>query len=132
MDKAFLQGEHDHHTLILGIDRKAGEKDGRWMVEIVLEEAFRSDPLTLSCCRFTILLLYTQWLMGKVWFWVAIPFPVSDPYKDNPFPDIPTWPKRPSNTSTDPIEKHRGNNGTVGDDGPDLPLDVNFYFFLFW
>jgi hypothetical protein len=47
-----------------------------------------------------------------VWIWVAIPFPVSDPYKDDPFPDIPNWPKKP------------------GEGG--MPLDVNFYFFLFW
>jgi hypothetical protein len=47
-----------------------------------------------------------------VWVWVAIPFPVSDPYKDDPFPDIPNWPKKP------------------GEGG--MPLDVNFYFFLFW
>ncbi|WVQ72023.1 hypothetical protein IAR50_001567 [Cryptococcus sp. DSM 104548] len=59
-----------------------------------------------------------------VWIWVALPFPVSDPYKDNPFPDIPTWPKKPSD-----------DGGDAGDDGePEtrLPLDVNFYFFLFW
>jgi hypothetical protein len=48
-----------------------------------------------------------------VWIWVAIPFPVSDPYKDDPFPDIPNWPKKP------------------GEEGG-MPLDVNFYFFLFW
>ncbi|KAK1927284.1 hypothetical protein DB88DRAFT_477474 [Papiliotrema laurentii] len=51
-----------------------------------------------------------------VWVWVAVPFPVSDPYTDNPFPDMPSWPKKP----------------THGGDGADLPLDVNFYFFLFW
>ena len=60
--------------------------------------------------------------MHQVWLWVAIPFPVSDPYKDNPFPDIPTWPKRPSDD----------NNGTAIDPGQTLPLDVNFYFFLVW
>jgi hypothetical protein len=48
-----------------------------------------------------------------VWIWVAIPFPVSDPYKDDPFPDIPNWPKK------------------QGEEGG-MPLDVNFYFFLFW
>jgi hypothetical protein len=60
----------------------------------------------------------------KVWVWVAIPFPVSDPYTDDPFPDIPTWPKRPKG----------GENGTRNDEGDtgDLPLDVNFFFFLFW
>ena len=50
---------------------------------------------------------------------------MSDPYVDNPFPDIPQWPKRP-----------KGGNDTTtpGDDGSgnELPLDVNFYFFLFW
>ncbi|KAK8854635.1 hypothetical protein IAR55_003374 [Kwoniella newhampshirensis] len=59
-----------------------------------------------------------------VWIWVAIPFPVSDPYKDNPFPEIPSWPKRP-----------KGNDNSRdagGDDERVLPLDVNFYFFLFW
>ncbi|GFZ50827.1 hypothetical protein JCM24511_08585 [Saitozyma sp. JCM 24511] len=59
-----------------------------------------------------------------VWVWVAIPFPVSDPYKDDPFPDIPNWPKRPKGGS---------NDTDSGEDGSDvLPLDVNFYFFLFW
>ncbi|RXK36320.1 hypothetical protein M231_06405 [Tremella mesenterica] len=53
-----------------------------------------------------------------VWIWVAMPFPVSDPYKDDPFPD---WPKRPKDNST-------GREG-----GQDvLPLDVNFGFFLTW
>ena len=63
-------------------------------------------------------------LSQQVWVWVAIPFPVSDPYKDNPFPDIPSWPKRPS--GGDSTEAPEDN------DGSDLPLDVNFYFFLFW
>lgn len=60
-----------------------------------------------------------------VWIWVAIPFPVSDPYRDDPFPDLPSWPKRP---------KGGGANGTTDAGGGTemLPLDVNFYFFLFW
>ncbi|ORX38362.1 hypothetical protein BD324DRAFT_620547 [Kockovaella imperatae] len=57
-----------------------------------------------------------------VWIWVAIPFPVSDPYKDNPFPDIPTWPKKPS----------EGGGKDDGEGQGSLPLDVNFYFFLIW
>ncbi|ORY35693.1 hypothetical protein BCR39DRAFT_511533 [Naematelia encephala] len=67
-----------------------------------------------------------------VWIWVAIPFPVIDPYTDDPFPEIPSWPKTPKG--------NKGNgNGTVEDDhgagnepGAVLPIDVNFYFFLFW
>ncbi|WVF67511.1 hypothetical protein IAT40_002267 [Kwoniella sp. CBS 6097] len=63
-----------------------------------------------------------------VWVWVAIPFPVSDPYKDDPFPDIPSWPKRPKGDDpTVPPEEDPG-----GEAGSDLPLDANFYFFLFW
>ncbi|KAL7422331.1 hypothetical protein Q5752_002977 [Cryptotrichosporon argae] len=58
-----------------------------------------------------------------VWLWVAVPFPVSDPYSDDPFPDMPNWPKRPGSGD--------GGGGTGGT-GDDLPLDVNFYFFLFW
>ncbi|WVO14517.1 hypothetical protein L204_102152 [Cryptococcus depauperatus] len=59
-----------------------------------------------------------------VWIWVALPFPVTDPYNDSPFPDIPSWPKRPQGD----------NSGASGrEDGKvQLPLDVNFYFFLFW
>lgn len=54
-----------------------------------------------------------------VWIWVAMPFPVSDPYTDSPLPE---WPHHKSGNSTAP-----------GQDGKnDLPLDVNFYFFLFW
>ncbi|ODO11071.1 hypothetical protein I350_01673 [Cryptococcus amylolentus CBS 6273] len=58
-----------------------------------------------------------------VWVWVAVPFPVSDPYKDNPFPDIPSWPKKPSDDGED--------SGNDGETETRLPLDVNFYFFLF-
>lgn len=53
-----------------------------------------------------------------VWIWVALPFPVNDPYKDSPLPDIPSWPKKPK--------------GGGADDGEELPIDVNFYFFLIW
>jgi hypothetical protein len=54
-----------------------------------------------------------------VWIWVAIPFPVSDPYRDDPFPDIPSWPRKPG-------------GGGQGEEEGRMPLDVNFYFFLFW
>jgi hypothetical protein len=77
-----------------------------------------------------------------VWFWVAIPFPVSDPYKDNPFPDMPTWPKKPGNhthhsnlgaVSSGETMLKAGNGAEGGERGEgELPLDVNFYFFLFW
>lgn len=60
-----------------------------------------------------------------VWIWVAIPFPVTDPYKDDPFPDIPSWPRKPGGGG----DEGKGNEG--GDEGK-MPLDVNFYFFLFW
>ncbi|WWD19224.1 hypothetical protein CI109_103682 [Kwoniella shandongensis] len=60
-----------------------------------------------------------------VWLWVAIPFPVSDPYKDNPFPEIPSWPKRPKGDDG-------GAAGGNNEGQSVLPLDVNFYFFLFW
>ncbi|KAL1405827.1 hypothetical protein Q8F55_007505 [Vanrija albida] len=53
-----------------------------------------------------------------VWVWVAMPFPVNDPYKDSPIPDIPSW----------PLPKWPRISG----DEDDLPIDVNFYFFLFW
>ncbi|KAK4686249.1 hypothetical protein P7C73_g3888, partial [Tremellales sp. Uapishka_1] len=67
-------------------------------------------------------------LFFRVWIWVAIPFPVSDPYKDDPFPDIPSWPKRPKGNETVASGRTEDEDG-----GPDaLPLDVNFYFFLFW
>lgn len=59
-----------------------------------------------------------------VWVWVAMPFPVNDPYKDSPLPDWPDWPRKP-----------KGNGTTGGDDDGDreeLPIDVNFYFFLTW
>ncbi|KAK6910838.1 hypothetical protein I203_104872 [Kwoniella mangroviensis CBS 8507] len=64
-----------------------------------------------------------------VWIWVSLPFPVSDPYKDDPFPEIPSWPKRPKD---DPSSPTPGDGD--GDEGEerDLPLDVNFYFFLIW
>jgi hypothetical protein len=58
-----------------------------------------------------------------VWVWVAMPFPVNDPYKDSPLPDWPEWPEWP--------HKSKG-NGTDGGDDDGLPLDVNFYFFLIW
>ncbi|OXG81942.1 hypothetical protein C345_04581 [Cryptococcus neoformans A2-102-5] len=73
-----------------------------------------------------------------VWIWLAVPFPVSDPFKDDPFPEIPSWPKRPQNGGGQdesggnlafPINP--GEGGEQGD-GMSLPLDVNFYFFLFW
>lgn len=60
-----------------------------------------------------------------VWLWVAMPFPVNDPYKDSPLPDIPSWPKKPKGSDADP-----GGGGDGSDEV--LPLDVNFYFFLFW
>ncbi|OCF38437.1 hypothetical protein I317_07787 [Kwoniella heveanensis CBS 569] len=63
-----------------------------------------------------------------VWVWVAIPFPVSDPYKDDPFPDIPSWPKRPK--GDDPSVPSE--DDPADDSGSNLPLDANFYFFLFW
>lgn len=68
-----------------------------------------------------------------VWVWVAIPFPVSDPYKDDPFPDIPSWPKRPKHKHDDD-GGGQGNGDGEGEGGEEgmLPLDVNFYFFLFW
>lgn len=57
-----------------------------------------------------------------VWVWVAMPFPVNDPYTDSPLPDWPDWPR-----------KGNGGNGTTGGNGDDeLPLDANFYFFLIW
>jgi hypothetical protein len=64
----------------------------------------------------------------QVWVWVAMPFPVSDPYKDTPFPDIPSWPRPPKN-GTIP-----GETGGDPNDGSEvvLPIDVNFYFFLIW
>lgn len=71
--------------------------------------------------RHTVLILLPCVL---VWVWVALPFPVNDPYKDNPFPDIP-FPGRQRNGTT-------GSGGEDGDDVGMLPLDVNFYFFLFW
>ncbi|TXT05406.1 uncharacterized protein COLE_06726 [Cutaneotrichosporon oleaginosum] len=58
-----------------------------------------------------------------VWLWVAMPFPVSDPYKDSPLPDWPEWPEWPHRIKS---------NGTEGGDEEDLPIDVNFYFFLIW
>jgi len=58
-----------------------------------------------------------------VWFWVALPFPVNDPYKDSPLPDIPSWPRKPKRPPT-PLPQPG--------DGEELPIDVNFYFFLFW
>ena len=55
---------------------------------------------------------------SQVWVWVAIPFPVADPYQ----PDAP-W-HIPS-----PFPSRR--NGTdVPADSDDLPLDLNFYFYL--
>ncbi|WWC90532.1 uncharacterized protein L201_005468 [Kwoniella dendrophila CBS 6074] len=60
-----------------------------------------------------------------VWIWVSLPFPVSDPYKDDPFPEIPSWPKRPKENSTLPVSN-------PDDEQSNLPLDVNFYFFLTW
>lgn len=66
----------------------------------------------------------------QVWIWVALPFPVSDPYKDNPFPDIPSWPRPPKDG------KMGGGSGAgdtpSGGDDSILPIDVNFYFFLIW
>lgn len=62
-----------------------------------------------------------------VWVWVAMPFPVNDPYKDSPLPDIPSWPKRPKTP-----DEGGGGGGMGGDDDEVLPLDANFYFFLFW
>ncbi|WWC71400.1 uncharacterized protein I206_105355 [Kwoniella pini CBS 10737] len=61
-----------------------------------------------------------------VWIWVSIPFPVLDPYKDDPFPfpDIPSWPKKPNKDGSDIPDSDS--------DGKNLPLDVNFYFFLIW
>jgi hypothetical protein len=56
-----------------------------------------------------------------VWLWVALPFPVNDPYKDSPLPDIPSWPRKPKPAPREPPT-----------DGEELPIDVNFYFFLFW
>ncbi|WVW85434.1 hypothetical protein I302_107472 [Kwoniella bestiolae CBS 10118] len=64
-----------------------------------------------------------------VWIWVSLPFPVSDPYKDDPFPEIPSWPKRPKDNST---VSTPATGGEGGEDDRDLPLDVNFYFFLIW
>lgn len=61
---------------------------------------------------------------------MAVPFPVSDPYKDDPFPDIPSWPKRPKHRDGD--EDVPGDGEGKGEPGDILPLDVNFYFFLFW
>jgi hypothetical protein len=61
----------------------------------------------------------------EVWIWVALPFPVSDPYKDNPFPDIPSWPYPPKNGTV-------GHGDPSGGDDVILPIDVNFYFFLIW
>ncbi|WRT68578.1 uncharacterized protein IL334_005556 [Kwoniella shivajii] len=65
----------------------------------------------------------------RVWIWVSMPFPVSDPYKDDPFPEIPSWPKRPKENSTysEPDPSHQD-----GGKQDNLPLDVNFYFFLIW
>lgn len=54
-----------------------------------------------------------------VWLWVAVPFPVMDPYADDPFPDVP-WPKKPHE------------NGTDTGDEPALPPDINFAVFLVW
>ena len=50
---------------------------------------------------------------------------MTDPYKDDPFPDIPSWPRKPGGGG----DEGEGNGG--GDEGK-MPLDVNFYFFLFW
>ncbi|BEJ10737.1 hypothetical protein CspHIS471_0101590 [Cutaneotrichosporon sp. HIS471] len=58
-----------------------------------------------------------------VWVWVAMPFPVNDPYKDSPLPDWPEWPDWP--------HKNKDNGSDTGGD-EELPLDVNFYFFLIW
>ncbi|OWZ70472.1 hypothetical protein AYX14_04154 [Cryptococcus neoformans] len=76
-----------------------------------------------------------------VWIWLAVPFPVSDPFKDDPFPEIPSWPKRPQNGGGQDesggnlaFTINPGKGGEEGEqgDGMSLPLDVNFYFFLFW
>jgi hypothetical protein len=74
-----------------------------------------------------------------------MPFPVSDPYMDQPFPDIPSWPKRPKGNETGFTDGYSGDvskqgsgrktgmgTGTGTDGDGQLPLDVNFYFFLFW
>ncbi|WWC63478.1 uncharacterized protein I303_106081 [Kwoniella dejecticola CBS 10117] len=70
-----------------------------------------------------------------VWIWVSLPFPVSDPYKDDPFPfpDIPSWPKRPNkDNSSLPGDASNHDRDDGGENGKELPLDVNFYFFLIW
>lgn len=61
---------------------------------------------------------------SKVWIWVAVPFPVSDPYNDGPFPEMPKWPHRPSQEGSRESQPETNQ--------PELPFDVNFYFFLFW
>jgi hypothetical protein len=91
---------HLHRTMIRSTDDKPSRKTvDRWLSSFWK----RHFVLTLLPCL-------------VVWIWVAIPFPVSDPYKDDPFPDIPSWPKKPEDGQ--------------GEDR--MPLDVNFYFFLFW
>lgn len=79
--------------------------------------------VVLPCLAVSYVILRPEGIIqadAKVWVWVALPFPVSDPYKDAPFPfpDMPNWPgkSKPGHS----------------DDVPDLPLDVNFYFFIIW
>ncbi|KAL0247374.1 hypothetical protein I308_104410 [Cryptococcus tetragattii IND107] len=56
-----------------------------------------------------------------VWIWLAIPFPVTDPYKGENKSRGNFW-----------VNPWKGGNGKEGDGETSLPLDVNFYFFLFW
>ncbi|GAA5987753.1 hypothetical protein JCM10908_007199 [Rhodotorula pacifica] len=58
---------------------------------------------------------WRRWFL-LVWLWAAVPFPVSDPYKEEPPWHLP-WP--PSLISTLPLAE-------------DLPVDANFLFFLFF
>jgi hypothetical protein len=55
----------------------------------------------------------------QVWVWVAIPFPVADPYR----PDAP-W-HIPS-----PFPSQRNGSTSTAGDPDELPLDVNFWYFL--
>lgn len=60
-----------------------------------------------------------------VWVWVAMPFPVEDPYRGKPRWKLPTH----GGNGTQPAP---GVPGQPGQPGQPLPTDVNFYFFLFW
>lgn len=73
----------------------------------------------LPCLAVSSVVLVARRADAKVWLWVAVPFPVMDPYADDPFPDVP-WPKKPHD------------NGTDTGDEPALPPDINFAVFLVW